>query len=839
MKSKIFLLLILMMCVFITKSYSQQDANGWYWLNGKPTGNWINWVEIIDAANFYAVGEGGTFMKSTDGGDTWTLNTSVGSLNSDPFGGLSHLRLLKGSFFNANTGIVVGQSLPSTVGTVSKTTDGGNTWNKYQYNGAGGKILGISFINSLTGYIAGGENALLFKTTNGGLNWQDKSLTPGFPNDTYNGVFALDTGNIFLISENFSKVYNYKTGTGWTTMNLPLPFTQLKDIIFKDANTGYVCGNPNYFAYTTNAGTSWTVSNVVSAEGMNDLTYSGGNLYMAGNYEYYYKSTNNGVNWTSVYFRDLSNPNQPPLNSPAIIYGISINGNDQIVVGQDGIVNISNDEGASWRNKNYSVVNSYGNYNYSSMFVQTTGSSNPATVGNIWLGPDGGGTILFSSNAGANWVNKPTPNTTSIHSIQFLNTLTGFVAGGNSFQGIGEMSKTTNGGNNWTAISLPSPMNSTQINGMSFVNANTGWIGGSAGTILVTVNGGNSWFFQTSTAPIVHSIKMLNASTGYLLGDGLYSTTNSGVNWIKNTNPFLSSVQFWIEMFVMSKDIIYLCGHGDNNTKSKLIVRTTDGGNSWTDLTSNLSSVQGFSVFNTDWLNLKHGMVCGTNGLTAKTIDGGLTWIASNPGGSTTVDVAIPSKNEVYTISDRNAAYQVWRKYDNLTSISLNITMGIEGFWNGVTMVSDTVTVQLRNSTFPYALVDQTKEFITPKGYATYDFNSAPSGTYYIVLKQRNSLETWSAAPIQMNAAGNYYYDFTTSASQAFGNNEILKSGLYCIISGDVNQDGIVDASDLATVENNVGNSGYLPEDVTGDDFVDAADVAIVENNQGIFSVYP
>ena len=55
----------------------------------------------------------------------------------------------------------------------------------------------------------------------------------------------------------------------------------------------------------------------------------------------------------------------------------------------------------------------------------------------------------------------------------------------------------------------------------------------------------------------------------------------------------------------------------------------------------------------------------------------------------------------------------------------------------------------------------------------------------------------------------------------------------FAIYSGDVNQDGTIDASDLSDTDNDsfVGLSGYVNTDVTGDDFVDAADVSIVDNN--------
>jgi photosystem II stability/assembly factor-like uncharacterized protein len=243
-------------------------------------------------------------------------------------------------------------------------------------------------------------------------------------------------------------------------------------MIFKDANTGFVSGNGNFFAYTTNAGTTWTQSNAPSTVGQRDIDYTDGVLYMAGDYQNIYKSTNNGVTWSSIYFYDNANAYQPPLNSPAIIYGISVNGNDIALVGQHGITNISNDGGSSWRNKNYSVSNNYGSTTYGSVFVQTTGTGIPVT-GNIWLGPYQGGNILYTSNGGTNWSTKPSPNVSSVKTIQFINTNTGYIAGGNSFNGIGEMSKTTNAGASWTALGLPSPINGVAITAINFINATT------------------------------------------------------------------------------------------------------------------------------------------------------------------------------------------------------------------------------------------------------------------------------------------------------------------------------------------------------------------------------
>ncbi|MBL0108011.1 MAG: hypothetical protein IPP52_12185 [Ignavibacteria bacterium] len=79
-------------------------------------------------------------------------------------------------------------------------------------------------------------------------------------------------------------------------------------------------------------------------------------------------------------------------------------------------------------------------------------------------------------------------------------------------------------------------------------------------------------------------------------------------------------------------------------------------------------------------------------------------------------------------------------------------------------------------------------------------------------------------------------YDYTNSVTKAFGNNMKLVDTSpvrFAIYSGDVNQEGTIDASDLSETDNDAFSSvsGYVRTDVTGDYFVDAADVSIVDNN--------
>ena len=86
------------------------------------------------------------------------------------------------------------------------------------------------------------------------------------------------------------------------------------------------------------------------------------------------------------------------------------------------------------------------------------------------------------------------------------------------------------------------------------------------------------------------------------------------------------------------------------------------------------------------------------------------------------------------------------------------------------------------------------------------------------------------------------YYDFTSSVSQAYGNNMKLIGGKYCMISGDLDQNGIIDATDMSRVMNDSYNGltgRFLISDVNGEGIVDISDVVILNNNIGVSAVKP
>ncbi|MEZ4690114.1 MAG: hypothetical protein R3A12_07990, partial [Ignavibacteria bacterium] len=137
-------------------------------------------------------------------------------------------------------------------------------------------------------------------------------------------------------------------------------------------------------------------------------------------------------------------------------------------------------------------------------------------------------------------------------------------------------------------------------------------------------------------------------------------------------------------------------------------------------------------------------------------------------------------------------------------------------------------------------IVDSATAFVDPSGLGIYTFSNAVNGVnYFIHLKHRNSIETWSKTT-QMFTADNLNYNFTSAITQAYGDNQKLidnspvKYGTY---SGDENQNGIADLTDVVNVSNaaNSFTNGYVSTDMNGNNITDLSDLVITSNNASAF----
>ncbi|MEO8209570.1 MAG: hypothetical protein ABI840_03330, partial [bacterium] len=227
---------------------------------------------------------------------------------------------------------------------------------------------------------------------------------------------------------------------------------------------------------------------------------------------------------------------------------------------------------------------------------------------------------------------------------------------------------------------------------------------------------------------------------------------------------------------------------------------------------------------------------------------GTLKWVKTFNGASNGDDVC--NGNNPVAVDLNGNVYVTGSSYDSIYgyitttvkykqfSHSLNLTAFIEGFYNSTSnaMISDTATVYLRSIVAPYNKIDSSKGILTGTGIGTFNFSSAVDGiNYYIVVKHRNSIETWSNTGNAFSS-GSLTYNFSTAANKAYGNNMIQADASpvrFAVYSGDVNQDGSVDLTDGSLIDNDAYNfvSGYISSDINGDNSVDLSDAAIADNN--------
>ena len=163
-----------------------------------------------------------------------------------------------------------------------------------------------------------------------------------------------------------------------------------------------------------------------------------------------------------------------------------------------------------------------------------------------------------------------------------------------------------------------------------------------------------------------------------------------------------------------------------------------------------------------------------------------------------------------------------------------------QGFYNtgDYLNASDTLELYLASATTPYSFVDSSSALLdSTTFYATGAFNSASTGSYYLSVKHRNSVETWSAGTISFVQNSTVTYDFTDLQTRAYGDNltQVNSSPVrWAVFSGDVNQDGYVDPLDLSLIDADSYNyvSGRaLATDINGDGYVDPLDLAITDAN--------
>ncbi len=184
--------------------------------------------------------------------------------------------------------------------------------------------------------------------------------------------------------------------------------------------------------------------------------------------------------------------------------------------------------------------------------------------------------VLKTTNRGDTWfiANNRIGQFVGHNKVKFLNSLSGFVCGASQTSGFKGLSKSTDGGFNWTSLNVP--VSAQNYEDMSVLNEDTIWLvasEGFTGGVWRTTNGGINWDQQLSSVK-PDKIYMYNARIGFITNSitgtpGIYKTTNSGYNWVA-----IVSGQWF-------KDIIFADSLSGWYSAASNISKTSNGGNNW------------------------------------------------------------------------------------------------------------------------------------------------------------------------------------------------------------------------------------------------------------------
>ncbi len=554
----------------------------------KSTDMGTTWFPIFDAAATLSIGDicidktdpniiyvgtgeangghnnfpGAGIYKSTDAGLTWANigleNTcSIGRIIIDPQNRNKIFVAAVGSYFvpNSERGLYV-------------SNDAGLTWNKsLSISDSTGCIDVVMHPTDNSILLASmwervrqpgyahlyGPTSGIYKSTDGGVNWV--KITTGIPNS--------NTTNVGRIGFDVSK--------------------SSPNLVYSMFNDGY---NYTGFYKSTNFGTSWTevdTDNEISA-GVNNFSWYFGQVRVhPTNPQIVYaldvsfmRSTNGGQTWPIIY--GYGGPDQLHVDHHALAFNPE--NPNYILEGNDGGINISTDAGVTWSQRAILPITQfyeigldknnpqrlYGGTQDNNTIRTMTGAVNDwesiyggdgmyvtvdYTNSNIIYAESQFGNLGKSTNGGSyfdyalNGINSDEPTNWSTPVIMDPNNHNVL------YYGTNKLYRTTDGANNWTAISsdLTSGLYSPRLGTVTTIavakhNSNYIYAGTDDSQIWVSKNNGVTWTEVSEGLPVRWVTRLIvdpaNENIVYATFSGLrwkdpeshvFKSTDAGTTW--------------------------------------------------------------------------------------------------------------------------------------------------------------------------------------------------------------------------------------------------------------------------------------------------------------------
>ena len=440
----------------------------------------------------YATDIYGHIVKTSDGGATWTWQSTPvttpglavpGSGGPNPFAGLFGI-----SCVDANTCVAVGGFPPAgTDPPIVATTDGGTTWTLETSNsGTGNYLHAVSCLPGTTTCTAVGRGGSIVTTTDL-LTWT--KATSGTTN-MLDSVTCLST--TFCMASGQNGTIDIFNGSTWTPTTGNGGGVFLASVTCVDTSTCYAAGKQGVTIATTNGGASWTQqAGGGTTQQMNSVSCADANTCVAvGNAGTVLRTSNGGQTWLSQVSGTTSNLNGVSCRSATTCVAVGAAGTVRntgdgatwtaatsgttnalngvtcgastpcVAVGAAGTIVTSPDGGTTWTAQTSGTTSAL------------NGIACPSLTACYAVGALSGtsAVILKSADGGPTWTAQASNSPQALTGIACVD-------GSNCFAGgaIGTIVSTTDGGTTWAQQSNPISGPTTALNagptGITAINA--------------------------------------------------------------------------------------------------------------------------------------------------------------------------------------------------------------------------------------------------------------------------------------------------------------------------------------------------------------------------------
>ncbi|MBN2011736.1 hypothetical protein JW960_20570, partial [candidate division KSB1 bacterium] len=589
--------IVILLTIFVNAELLGQSE--FVWQNPLPQGNQLNDLYIFSDDEVIFVGDYGTVMKTTDGGETWDVKHQVAEVTEN----------LESVSFVGDTGWVSGD-----FGSILKSFDRGENW-QYMKKLSPAYFSQLHFVNKNTGWVYSLFGSV-YKSHDGGITWSMKKYFSDI--EIVAGCFV-DENRGWLVGFQQEPGYILRTvDGGYTWDNQYSNVFAICDICFVDSMKGYAVGYSGDILKTINGGEEWELIFSDSNCSFNSVEFVNADTgWVAGREDtsrtdgavVIYKTTDGGKSWNNSYVecgRTLANYKK-------LLSKIKfLNENTGWALPyQSSLILQTKNGGESWKPCTSELLESFN-------YVRFWGPDTGVVFSRIYGSDYDGHNTYRTIDGGTNWQRISDQSASvSLKSPTFFDPDTGYAIHNNGF-----LYKTTNGGTHWNKLTIGDIRET--IRNYWFHSTDSGLAFMGSGIIQKTEDGGETWEIVGNHPNYYYSkIFFVDQDYGWIIATDstiLYKTENGGRDWQVIETHF--DVYRFDDIYFVTPNIGWIVTAGRNGDT---IYKTTNGGIDWINQNDGTRyheyEAMYFQNANIGWL------ACDPlYGVVKKTVDGGATW---------------------------------------------------------------------------------------------------------------------------------------------------------------------------------------------------------------------